>query len=119
MVHSGMGNTMSPYKAANAVVGEPSALRAVTILASSFPGERETHLRALVSRHIQDVVAQECPMMAKRIAILAVTPHSLSDALQTTLSLRPTNPGQQTAQTRLENALEARRDTCSHQRFAS
>jgi hypothetical protein len=44
---------------------------------------------------------------------LAIIPQSLAEALQTVLALTPTNPGQQTAQTRivaqLEAALEARR----------
>jgi Protein of unknown function (DUF4239) len=100
-------------RAENAVVREASALRAVTILAASFPGEPEAHLRALVRRHIQDVVAQEWQMMAKRIATLVVTPHALAEALQTAIALTPTNPGQQIAQTQtisqLETALEARR----------
>ena len=77
------------------MVREASALRAVTILAASFPGEPEAHLRALVRRHIQDVVAQEWQMMTKRIATLVVTPHALAEALQTALALTPTNPGQQ------------------------
>ena len=100
-------------RAENAVVREASALRAVTILAASFPGEPEAQLRALVRRHIQDVVAQEWQMMAKRIATLVVTPHALAEALQTAIALTPTNPGQQIAQTQtisqLETALEARR----------
>jgi hypothetical protein len=100
-------------KAQTAVIHEASALRTVTILASTFPGEPETHLRALVSHHIQDAVAQEWPMMAKRIATLTVTPYSLAEALQTALALTPTTPGQQAAQTQmvaqLETAFEARR----------
>ena len=100
-------------KAQTAVIHEASALRTVTILASTFPGEPETHLRALVSHHIQDAVAQEWPMMAKRIATLTVTPYSLAEALQTVLALTPTTPGQQIAQTQmvaqLEAALESRR----------
>jgi Protein of unknown function (DUF4239) len=100
-------------RAENAVIREASALRAVTILAASFPGAPEARLRALVRGHIQDVVAQEWPMMEKGIATLVVTPHPLAEALQTIIALTPSNPGQQTAQTQiatqLEAALEARR----------
>jgi hypothetical protein len=42
-----------------AVNREASALRAVVLLARSFPGEPETELRALVHRQIEDVVSQE------------------------------------------------------------
>jgi len=100
-------------RAGNAVIREASALRAVTILAASFPGEPEARLRALVRRHIQDAVAQEWPMMAKRTASLIVTPRALAEALQTAIALTPASPGQQAAQaqiaTQLEAALEARR----------
>jgi hypothetical protein len=50
----------SDFERANAAVNrEASALRAVVLLAASFPGESETHLRALVRRHIEDAVTQE------------------------------------------------------------
>jgi hypothetical protein len=52
-------------------------------------------------------------MMANRTATLQAIPHSLAKALQLTLDLTPSNPGQQTAQreitTALESALDARR----------
>src|SRR5215472_1995971 len=57
-------------KAQNAVIREASALRAVTILATSFHGEQEARLRALIRQHIQDAVAQEWPMMTKGTATL-------------------------------------------------
>lgn len=99
---------------ANAVVDrEASALRTVAILAAAFPGEAETNLRNLVRSYVADAVAQEWPMMAHRTATLQVIPYSLAEALQLTLGLTPSSPGQQIAQreitTALESALDARR----------
>lgn len=99
---------------ANSVVDrQASALRTVVILAATFPGEPETHLRSLIRSYVADVAAQEWPMMAHRSATLQVIPYSLTEALQLTLALTTTSQGQQTAQreitTALENALDARR----------
>jgi Protein of unknown function (DUF4239) len=99
---------------ANTVVDrEASSLRTVAILAAAFPGEPETRLRSLLRSYIADAVAQEWPMMARGTATLQTIPYSLAEAMQLTLGLTPTNPGQQTAQreitTALENALDARR----------
>ncbi|MFY9837747.1 MAG: DUF4239 domain-containing protein [Xanthobacteraceae bacterium] len=99
---------------ANTVVDrEASSLRTVAILAAAFPGEPETRLRSLLRSYIADAVAQEWPMMARGTAALQTIPYSLAEAMQLTLGLTPTNPGQQTAQreitTALENALDARR----------
>src|SRR5690348_13530852 len=45
---------------ANSVVDrEASALRTVVILAATFPGEPETHLRSLVRSYVADAAAQE------------------------------------------------------------
>jgi hypothetical protein len=101
-------------RAENAVTREASALRAVTLLAASFPGDPEARFRALIHGHIQDVVAQEWPMMVKWTASLVVTPQPLVEALQKVVALTPLNPGQQMAQnqiaTQLEAALDARRE---------
>jgi hypothetical protein len=99
---------------ANSVVDrEASSLRTVAILAAAFPGEPETRLRGLLRGYIADAVAQEWPMMAQGTATLQTIPYSLAEALQLTLALAPSNPGQQTAQreitTALENAMDARR----------
>ena len=99
---------------ANSVVDrEASSLRTVAILAAAFPGEPETRLRGLLRSYIADAVAQEWPMMAQGTATLQTIPYSLAEALQFTLALAPSNPGQQTAQreitTALENAMDARR----------
>jgi Protein of unknown function (DUF4239) len=99
---------------ANSVVDrEASALRAVVILAATFPGEPETHLRTLLRYYVADAAAQEWPMMAHRMDTLQMIPYSLAEALQLTLALTPSSYGQQTAQREitiaLENALDARR----------
>jgi hypothetical protein len=100
-------------RANGAVNREASALKSVLVLAASFPGEPEARLRNLVRRYIEETVTQEWPMMVRRAATLSVSPGSLTEALQQTLALSPSNPGQQIAQreiaTSLENALEARR----------
>jgi hypothetical protein len=100
-------------RASAAVDREASALRSVVILAAAFPAETESRLRALVTSYIAEAAAQEWPMMAHRMITLRLAPHSLAEAMQLTLALEPTGPGQQTAQrditTALENALDARR----------
>jgi hypothetical protein len=99
---------------ANAAVDrEASALRTVVVLATSFPGDPEAHLRVLIHNYIEETATQEWPMMAQQTATLRVTPRSLAEALQLTLALTPNTQGQKTAQreiaTALENAFDARR----------
>ena len=92
---------------------EASALRAIVLLAASFPGEPETRLRALVHRHIEDAVTQEWPAMARRRATLTMTPVALAEALQVSLALTPRGDGQVAAQREIlaavQNAFDARR----------
>ena len=96
-----------------AVNREASALRAIVLLAASFPGEPETQLRALVHRQIEDAVTQEWPAMARRRATLTMTPAPLAEALQVSLALTPRGDGQVAAQREIlaavENAFDARR----------
>ena len=100
-------------RASAAVNREASALKSVLVLAATFPGEPEAHLRNLVRRYIEETATQEWPMMARHAATLSISPASLIEAIQQTLALSPNSPGQQIAQreiaTSLENALEARR----------
>jgi len=100
-------------RAIAAVDREASALRSVVILAAAFPGEPETRLRALISSYIADATVQEWPLMSHHAITLRTVPHALVDAVQLTLGLQPTGPGQQIAQreivTALENAMDARR----------
>jgi hypothetical protein len=99
---------------ANAAVSrEASALRAVVIRASIFPGEPEARLRALIHRYIKEVAIEEWPMMARHTATLRIAPRPLVEALQLTLALPSSTQGEGTAQREIavaiENALDARR----------
>jgi hypothetical protein len=100
-------------RASVAVSREASALRAVVVLASIFPGEPETRLHGLIRRYIEEVAIQEWPMMARHTATLRIAPLPLVEALQLTLALPSGTPGQGIAQREiavaLENALDARR----------
>src|SRR6478672_7692350 len=94
-------------RATAAVNHEASALRAVLVLATLFPGEREANLRALVRSHIEEAATQEWPVMAKRIATLSVTSSHLAEALRSALAIAPDNHGQQTAQAGIVTGIEA------------
>jgi hypothetical protein len=100
-------------RANSAVSREASALRAVVILASVFPGEPEARLRALIRQYIEEVAIQEWPKMARHTATLRIAPRPLVEALQLTLALPSSTQGQGTARREiavaLENALDARR----------
>jgi hypothetical protein len=100
-------------RATAAVDREASALRSIVLLASSFPGESETRLQALVQRYVQDAATKDWPAMARRAANLRTPPQSLIEALQLTLALKPDSPGGVTAQrdmaAALQNVLDARR----------
>jgi hypothetical protein len=100
-------------RATAAVDREASALRAVTILAASFPGDTEMQLRGLVRSHIEQAAAQEWPMMAEASANLTAVPRFLAEALNVALKIAPEGQGQMTAQrelvTALQSALDARR----------
>src|SRR6476646_6096766 len=61
-------------RANTAVDREASALRAVVVLAVTFPGEPESRLRALIRRHIEQAATQEWPMMARGTVTLRFTP---------------------------------------------
>lgn len=100
-------------RANGAVDREASALRAVVVLAASFSGDTEAHMRAIIRGYIEEATTHEWPMMAQHTVTLRVTPRSLAEALQLTLALTPSSEGQKTAQreivTALENAFDARR----------
>jgi hypothetical protein len=100
-------------RASSTVNREASALRAVVLLASAFPGEPETRLRQLIHDYIEDAVAREWPDMARQDATLSIAPPKLAEALRLALSLTPQPQGQVAAQREmvaaLENALDARR----------
>lgn len=100
-------------RATAAVNREASSLRAVVLLAPTFPGETETRLRALVRRQIDDEVAREWPAMTHGRETLTMTPAPLAEALRVVLDLAPRGDGQSIAQremlSALESALDARR----------
>ena len=77
-----------------AVTREAGALGAVEILAAGFPGEPEARFRALISRYIRQAATEEWPMMARRNGPFQITPPTLAEALQFTLTLTPQNQGQ-------------------------
>lgn len=78
--------------------------------AASFPRESEERMRVLFARYIEDTAAREWPMMAHHTAKPKVTPMPLAQVLQLALSLRPENPGQETAQREIVSALDAALD---------
>ena len=95
------------------VTTEASALRAVVLLSGTFPKEQETHIRALINRHIEVAVNEEWPAMAHQRATLTNLPAALIEALKDTLALKPTDDTLRTAQrdiiVALQSALDARR----------
>ncbi len=52
-------------KAKAAVATEASALRAVVLLAGTFPEEQKTRIYALIDRHIEEAMNKEWPAMAQ------------------------------------------------------
>ena len=61
-------------RATAAVAQEASALRAVVILATTFPGESRSRLETLIHSHIEEAVTKEWPMMARQTATLEIAP---------------------------------------------
>jgi len=100
-------------RASAAVAQEASALRSVLILAVAFPGESRERLETLIHDHIEEAATKEWPMMAQQTANLEIIPRKLTEALEFTLALTPSTPGQGIAQREiavaLESALDARR----------
>jgi hypothetical protein len=100
-------------KAKAAVATEASALRAVVLLAGTFPDEQKARIDALINRHIEEAVNNEWPEMAKQRATLSTLPKALIEALHDTLALKPADDSQRTAQPEmvkaLHTALDARR----------
>jgi hypothetical protein len=92
-------------KAKVAVASEASALRAVVLLAGTFPEEQKTRIHALIDRHIEEAVNKEWPAMARQRATLSLLPTALIEALHDTLALKPTDDSQRTAQREMVNAL--------------
>ena len=100
-------------KAKAAVATEASALRAVVLLAGTFPEEQKTRIYALINRHIEEAVNKEWPAMAQQRATLSTLPAALIEELHDTLALKPADDSQRAAQPEmvkaLHTALDARR----------
>jgi hypothetical protein len=92
---------------------EASALRMVVLLSSGFPPETEDKLKELVRNHIDVIVREEWPAMARHAATLTYAPSSLSESLRLVLAFHPVSPGGIAAQreiiNNIETALDARR----------
>jgi hypothetical protein len=101
-------------KAKVAVASEASALRAVVLLAGTFPEEQKTRIYALVDRHIEEAISKEWPAMAQHRATLSTLRAAhLIELLHDTLTLKPADDSQRIAQPEmmkaLHTALDARR----------
>lgn len=100
-------------KAKAAITAEASALRAVVVLAGTFPQDQKARIQALIDRHIEIAVNQEWPEMAHQRATLSPLPTALIGALHDALAMKPADDGGRSAQPEmvraLHTALDARR----------
>jgi len=100
-------------KAKTAVTTEASALRAVVLLAGTFPEEQRTRIYTLINRHIEEAVNKEWPKMAQQRETLSTLPKHLIEALNNAFALKRADESQRAAQPEmiraLRTALEARR----------
>ena len=100
-------------KAKVSVATEASALRAVVLLAGTLPEEQKTRIYALIDRHIEVAVNEGWPAMARHSLTLSTLPTALTAALHETLTLKPADDSQRTAQSEMvkaiHTALDARR----------
>ena len=101
-------------RASAAVAREASALGTVVLLATSFPGETEARIRALVRRHIQEAVSEEWPAMSRQQTTLPMITAADTQALELALSILARTEAQTAAQREIisavRNAVEARRE---------
>jgi hypothetical protein len=97
-------------KAKAAIATEASALRAVVLLAGSFPPEQKSRIYALINRHIEVAANEEWPEMAHQRATLSPLPTALIGALHDALAMKPTDDSERTAQPEMVRALHAALD---------
>ena len=98
-------------KAKVAVASEASALRAVVLLAGNFPEEQKTRIYALIDSHIEEAMNKEWPAMARQQATLStLRATALIELLHDTLTLKPADDSQRTAQPEMVKALHAALD---------
>ncbi len=109
-------------KAKAAIASEASALRAVVLLAGTFPQEQKTRIYALINRHIEVAVNQEWPEMAHQRATLSPLPTALIGALHDALAIKPADDSERAARPEmvraLHTALDARRQRIVISEFA-
>jgi hypothetical protein len=100
-------------KAKAAIAAEASALRAVVLLAGTFPQEQKRRIYTLINRHIEVAVHQEWPEMAHQRATLSPLPAALIETLHDALAMKPADDSARSAQPEmvraLHTALDARR----------
>jgi hypothetical protein len=91
---------------------ESSSLREALLLADALPADVRLKVRAAVKRHLQFVITEDWPAMAKVQASLQNRPVGLTDAITALLSFATTQPTEQLAQRRalaaFEGAFESR-----------
>ena len=98
-------------KAKVAVASEASALRAIVLLAGTFPEEQKTRIYALIDRHIEVAINKEWPAMAQQRATLStLRAAALIELLQDTLTLKPADESQRLAQSEVIKALQTAAD---------
>ena len=98
-------------KAKVAVATEASALRAIVLLAGTFPEEQKTRIYALIDRHIEVAINKEWPAMAQQRATLStLRAAALIELLQDTLTLKPGDESQRLAQSEVIKALQTAAD---------
>ena len=95
------------------VTREASALRAIDLLAASFPGDVASRLHDLLRMYVKQTVEEEWPAMARQDVTLAIAPAPMIEVLRLSLAAAAVSDGQRLAQrelvTALEQALDARR----------
>jgi len=100
-------------KAKLAVASEASALRAVVLLAGTFPDEQKIRIYALIDRHIDEAMNKESAMAQQQATLSTLRANALIEALHEVLTLKPADDRQRIAQPEmvkaLESALDARR----------
>lgn len=92
---------------------EATALREALLLANALPADVRTNVRAAVKRHLDFIITEDWPAMARVEASLRSIPVGLSDGINALMSFVPKQSTEQLAQQQalvaLQQALESRR----------
>lgn len=93
---------------------EATALREALLLSNALPADVRANVRAALKRHLDFIITDDWPAMARMEASLRAIPVGLTDAIGALLSFVPAQATEQLAQQRtlaaLEQALESRRN---------